>query len=175
MAGPEGPAELGVLDLAEHLTVGDRRPHRGGEAADGAGLVGEDRLLHLHGLEHEHEVRLDDHSRIDFLTAAGVGIEVKIAGSVEDVLRQLIRYSQHPRVQALVLVTTIAAHRVMPRELGLKPVLVCSLIGQGLQPLSAGSGRAGLLLKEPPKALARHAQGKAAAGLCDRSAPAPVG
>ena len=49
-----------VLELADHRAVGDRRADLGLEAGDGAGLVGLERLLHLHRLEHHHDVALGD-------------------------------------------------------------------------------------------------------------------
>lgn len=81
---------------------------------------------------HRVEMRLDERNRIDFLTDDGVGIEVKVAGSLDAVTRQLTRYAAAPEVRALVLVTTIAKHRAVPTELGGKPVHLHSLIGQGL-------------------------------------------
>lgn len=84
------------------------------------------------GIEHEHEVRLDARSRLDFLTADGVGVEVKIAGQAAGVTRQLLRYAHHQEVHELVLVTTQADHHLIPTELAGKPVHVCWLAGQGL-------------------------------------------
>jgi len=78
------------------------------------------------------EVRLSDGvSRIDLL-AGTVGVEVKIASSGPTVLRQLARYAECPEIDALVLVTTRAAHSYMPLTLNGKPLIVCSLIGGGL-------------------------------------------
>ena len=74
------------------------------------------------------EARLTSAERIDFL-AGRVGIEVKIAGRAPDVLRQLRRYAASPDIDGLVLVTTRARHRGMPREIGGKPVRVVWLSG----------------------------------------------
>lgn len=52
-----------------------------------------------------------------------IGIEVKVAGAPAAVLRQLIRYAQHTRIEGLLLVTTRAAHSV-PEVLEGKPVQV---------------------------------------------------
>lgn len=62
------------------------------------------------GIAFEREVRLDARSRVDFLTGDGIGIEVKVAGSVHSVVRQLARYAEHDRVRALVLATTTVKH-----------------------------------------------------------------
>jgi hypothetical protein len=63
------------------------------------------------GIDLAREVVLDGAGRIDFLTHAGVGIELKVDGSPASVLRQLHRYSHAPGVTALVLITTRAQHR----------------------------------------------------------------
>ena len=74
------------------------------------------------------EAHLTSAERIDFL-AGRVGIEVKIAGRAPDVQRQLRRYAASPDIGALVLVTTRARHRGMPREISGKPVRVVWLSG----------------------------------------------
>lgn len=86
--------------------------------------------LTVAGITVEREVRLDGHSRIDLLTDR-VGIEVKTAGRADAVLRQLRRYADSDRVDALILVTTRARHRV-PGVLNGKPVAVVSLAGAAL-------------------------------------------
>lgn len=90
------------------------------------------------GIDCVREFRLDSHSRIDLYAphgAWGVGIEVKIAGTPYEVLEQLLRYSRHDQIGALVLVTTVAAHRsLLDAWTGATgcPLHVVSLIGQGL-------------------------------------------
>lgn len=69
-------------------------------------------------------MRLDEAGRIDFLTADGVGLELKVKGSATDVLRQLERYAHAPHVSALLLVTTRAQHRSIVRAVLRVPVLV---------------------------------------------------
>lgn len=82
------------------------------------------------------EIYIDgNHNRLDFVVqVAGdiVGVEVKIAGSRKDVLRQLTRYAQLEQIDELVLVTTKASHHHMPTHLNGKPVLLCSLVEAGL-------------------------------------------
>jgi hypothetical protein len=48
----------------------------------------------------EREVVLAPGERIDFMVGH-VGIEVKVAGSTHAVMRQLLRYTEHARVEAL--------------------------------------------------------------------------
>jgi hypothetical protein len=64
------------------------------------------RVLEEAGLAFDREVRLGDRARIDFLSAAGVGIEVKTRGSAPAVTRQLQRYAHSDRVHHLLLATT---------------------------------------------------------------------
>lgn len=80
------------------------------------------------GIEHRREVRLTERDRIDFLVG-GVGLEVKVDGSLSAVTRQLHRYAQRPEVGSLLLVTTRPQHRAAPRELCGKPVRVVLVHG----------------------------------------------
>lgn len=81
---------------------------------------GLDTVLTALGLTVEREVRLDPHNRIDVATTlpddVRLGIEVKIAGSEQDVRRQVRRYADSDELDALLLVTTIARHAraIMP-------------------------------------------------------------
>jgi hypothetical protein len=75
------------------------------------------------------EVDLGDAGRIDFMVRCrtlphvlDVGVEVKVDGGADAVLRQLATYLEHPDVAGIVLVTTKAAHRGLPRELHDKPI-----------------------------------------------------
>jgi hypothetical protein len=73
------------------------------------------------------ELILAKDARIDFLTEgkfAGVGVELKVAGSATAVIRQLARYAEFDAVCGLVLVTTRSSHRSIPPSLGGKPVRV---------------------------------------------------
>lgn len=90
--------------------------------------AGIEQVLAAAGVEAVAEARLSGRDRIDFL-AGRTGIEVKIAGSNADVTRQLRRYASHPEITALVLVTTRARHRGIPKAVGGKPVLVVFLSG----------------------------------------------
>lgn len=63
-------------------------------------------------------------SRLDFLLDNGIGIECKIAQSPGTVMRQLRSYLEHDAVAGLLVVTSKAAHRVIPTTLNGKPVRV---------------------------------------------------
>lgn len=87
----------------------------------------------LAGLERDtmREVILGPGERIDVMCDQ-VAVEVKIAGAVAQVARQLDRYSMHPRVHELVLVTTRPQHMAVPRLLNGKTVHVVNVAGSGL-------------------------------------------
>lgn len=85
--------------------------------------AGIERVLREASFPFEREVELTPRSRVDFLLCGVVGVEVKISGLPNDVLRQLARYAEVPRIEGLVLVTTrmtLAAR--MPSELAGKPL-----------------------------------------------------
>jgi hypothetical protein len=76
-------------------------------------------LLSAAGIQHQREVALTGPQRtgterIDFLLPAGVGMEVKVKGSVRAVTRQLQRYAHTPEVLALILATTRPIHAEVP-------------------------------------------------------------
>lgn len=84
---------------------------------------------------YEREVRVDERNRLDFAVQIDgdvVAVEVKIAGSRKDVLRQLTRYAHLDDVDELLLVTTKANHHRMPTHINNKPLLLCSLVEAGL-------------------------------------------
>lgn len=74
----------------------------------------------------QREVRLTAHERIDFIIDGRLGIEVKIKGSTTDLMRQAIRYAGRPELDGLLVVTTLARHR-LPDTLNGKPVVTVYL------------------------------------------------
>lgn len=96
------------------------------EAALQAGIA---QALDTAGVVYEREVILSPRSRPDFLVG-GIAIEVKVDGSALAAIRQALRYAQHERVTAVLIVTTRARHQAeMPDELLGKPVRVVHLVG----------------------------------------------
>lgn len=85
---------------------------------------------------YSRELRLDAENRIDFLVELDgeirVGVEVKIAGSLAAVRRQLERYAKSDKVDQLLLITTKASHHQISPTINGKPVVLCSLIGDAL-------------------------------------------
>lgn len=88
-------------------------------------------VLRAAGCPVEREVQLAERGRID-LMCGRVGIEVKNAGQWTSVVRQLMRYTNGPELDALVLVTNRARHRAMPADIYGKRVHVVMLIEGGL-------------------------------------------
>jgi len=74
----------------------------------------------------EREFRFSPQDRADFFLD-GIAIEVKIAGPLGNVTRQLFRYAQHPAVRAILLVTSRSRHGNMPSEMNGKPVHILVL------------------------------------------------
>lgn len=89
-------------------------------------------LEHDAGIRFEREVILSARDRIDFLLDGGIGLEVKVDGSLAALTRQLHRYAQHGRINGLIVVTNRARLRAVPSTLNGKPVRVASLLGGSL-------------------------------------------
>jgi hypothetical protein len=66
--------------------------------------------------------------RID-IVCDRVGVEVKIAGALAAVARQVIRYAAEPGLDAIVVATTHAQHRQLPRSVRGKPIIVVHMCG----------------------------------------------
>lgn len=84
-------------------------------------------LLSSYGVAFEREVVLSKASRIDFLLDGGIGIEVKMGGSVSELGYQVLRYLKQERVTSLIVVTTRSTHRDLPTELEGKKIVVVHL------------------------------------------------
>lgn len=80
------------------------------------------------GITNRREVVLSPKDRIDFMLDDGVGIEVKIDGSITLLTRQLYRYAQRPEVNSLVVVVTRMRLANLPSEINGKPVFVVQVI-----------------------------------------------
>lgn len=85
--------------------------------------------LAVAGIDHEHEVDLGEPGRIDFIALDNIGIEVKIDGPRNQVLRQLHGYARAKRVMALVLLTTRATHAFGVGEILGKRLEIVKVIG----------------------------------------------
>lgn len=90
---------------------------------------GLEQVLEKAGVRFEREARIAPGDVPDFMLEDGLAIEVKVDGSISAVTRQLHRYAQHPRVNAVLLVTSRLAHDRMPPFMNGKPVRVLALLG----------------------------------------------
>jgi len=104
------------------------RAHRFRYDAEAELQTGIAQVLTAASIAFEREVTIGRGDRIDFL-AGGVGIEVKRAGGLSAVTRQLHRYAQAPTITALVLVTDRMQLARLPETLAGKPIEVVSLLG----------------------------------------------
>jgi hypothetical protein len=82
--------------------------------------------LTAHGMTVEREVRLDARSRLDLLVGR-IGIEVKVGGSAGALCRQVTRYAESDRLDAIVAVTSRVRHLALPAEIAGKPVRAVSV------------------------------------------------
>jgi hypothetical protein len=79
--------------------------------------------------EVQREFRLNARDRPDFLIGGRVVVEFKVAGAAKVATwRQLVRYGEDPRVEAIILATSLAMG--LPKEAAGKPLYYHSL-GRG--------------------------------------------
>jgi hypothetical protein len=80
------------------------------------------------GIEYQREVVLTKKDRIDFMLADGLGVEVKIDGSISALTRQLHRYAQLETIKALVVVTGRVRLTKLPNAMNGKTVNVIPVL-----------------------------------------------
>ena len=121
-----------LADVLEHA-FSARRPSFANEAGLHARILSE-LLLWLDGRPSgmvATEYRLGARDRLDAFVevspAGGIAVEVKTAGGLPAVARQLLRYAEHDEVTGILLVTTRSAHEAIPSVLLGKPCRVLSL------------------------------------------------
>ena len=73
-------------------------------------------------IDFEREKRLNAKNIVDFMIKGGIAIECKIAGTPENVLRQLERYAEFDSVREIILVSSKSFS--MPSLINNKPVFV---------------------------------------------------
>jgi hypothetical protein len=79
----------------------------------------------------EREVRLDAKCRVDLLIGR-IGIEVKVASTADEVERQVRRYLDTRKLDAIVVVTSRVRHLTLPIDINGRPIEVVTLAGRGL-------------------------------------------
>ncbi len=85
-------------------------------------------VLRAGGVAFERETRLSSRDRLDFLVG-DVAIEVKLKGTVNDLLRQLSRYTEHESVGELLVVTGRVQLSGLPEQIVGKPLECIPLLG----------------------------------------------
>lgn len=88
---------------------------------------GVETVLAENKIPYVREASLSKGDRPDFLVEGSIVLELKVKGASHAVLRQLMRYANHEKVKAIILVTTKFAHRSMPETLAQTPVHVVHL------------------------------------------------
>jgi hypothetical protein len=90
-------------------------------------------VLTLGKVRFEHEYQLSGRDRPDFFVEGLVVIEVKRNAAKDDVILQLGRYAEHPRVRALIIATPKSTSLIgMPPAIFGKPLYQAALPGPGL-------------------------------------------
>lgn len=88
---------------------------------------GVEQVLRADRVDFRREVVLGPCDRIDFMVGHGIGVEIKVKGTLTSVSRQIHRYLGYDTLNSLVLVTTISRHQRMPPTMRNKIVNVCYL------------------------------------------------
>lgn len=120
--------ERGAVDLLRLIRGYRLRRGREKELQDGV-----EEILRSRRIPFVREHRFDAANRVDFwMPVDGVALEIKIRGTVTDVIMQLARYAEFPEVRGLVLLSTRQTHLGMPDTLNGKPLHVDIVRGKGL-------------------------------------------
>lgn len=90
---------------------------------------GIERALIAAGISYEREAALSDPDRPDFLVGDGIAVEVKIKGSLSELIRQAARYASHQRIGSILVVGTPRWLPRVPDALSGKPVRSLRLVG----------------------------------------------
>jgi hypothetical protein len=113
------------MDAAALVTL--LRRHRFLFASESELQAGIADVLRAAGIPFGREVKIGERDRIDFLVGS-VGVEVKINGSPENLIRQLHRYAQSPAISELLVVSSrCKLTGGLPETLSEKPIVALSL------------------------------------------------
>lgn len=84
-------------------------------------------IFNEEGIKFIREMPLDEKGEdiIDFLLEVGIGIEIKIKCNKRAMYRQLLRYSNSPKIEQIILIT--ATNTGMPNSLEGKPVFILNI------------------------------------------------
>ena len=90
------------------------------------------RALEANGLSFQREKSLSRRDRPDFLLQGGLAIEIKIGGSLSDLLRQVARYAEHAEVRGVLVAGTPSWLPRLPATLAGKPLFRLRLVSSML-------------------------------------------
>ena len=83
-------------------------------------------LFEQHKVKYEPEAVLTPQDRIDFLVGS-IGIEAKVDYSLNQLIRQLHRYTKSAKITEIIVLSTKSAHRNAPHLINGKPIYVVIL------------------------------------------------
>ncbi|HEX7650631.1 MAG TPA: hypothetical protein VF450_24755 [Noviherbaspirillum sp.] len=86
-------------------------------------------VLKVSGIAYERERSLSAPDRPDFLVQGGIAIEVKIKGSLAELLRQVSRYAAHDEVSGILVCGTPYWLPTVPKQIGGKTLYSLRLVG----------------------------------------------
>ena len=121
--GPEARVQTSAQAIAELL-----RGYRFNHDNEKELQAGIEQILSKAGLRFERECRLGEAGQIDFLVG-GVGVEVKIKGSLTAMTIQVHRYTRRDEVTSLLVATTKKRLLNLPSEMNGKPIVTVWLGG----------------------------------------------
>lgn len=85
-------------------------------------------VLVSRNISYQREVHLGSSDRPDFMVG-GIAVEVKIAGSLSALVRQIFRYAEYRRVESILVVGSPSWIPKIVTELNGKPVCSIYLLG----------------------------------------------
>jgi len=118
-ASPHAPDQLASTLAGFRFRFGDER-----ELQDGIAQA-----LTVRGIPFERERALSRPDRPDFMVSGGTAIEVKVKGSLAELLRQISRYASHAEVTSVLAVGSPSWLTRLPSSICGKPVHALRLIG----------------------------------------------
>ena len=93
---------------------------------------GIDSVLNENKVVHDREYSLSDKDEIDFLIEGGIGVEVKIKGTLSALTRQLHRYAQNEKIKSLILITDKNRLSNLPDQMNGKELRIVNIGGFAL-------------------------------------------
>lgn len=90
---------------------------------------GFEKVFRENGIPFQREFPISERDRLDFLVAGGIALEVKIKGSLPDLVRQIARYARHDDIREILVVGTPRWIPRVPVAIEGKPVYGLRLVG----------------------------------------------